>query len=149
MSATLANAVAKSKSNALVTMEEILSNEQPPTSISPYLSTLIPELLKVRTCRPISLSLCLLSDSCCDMSHFYMVNQIIRMTKGHSFLPIDRARACKCLLHLIQLPYASLHPYKKQVLKGLLYALDDPKKAVRKLVVKTRNEWSVLAGSSK
>lgn len=38
----------KAKSAALVTLEEILKHENPPVMVTPFLSTVIPELLKVR-----------------------------------------------------------------------------------------------------
>lgn len=58
----------------------------------------------------------------------------------------DRARAARCLQLLLSLPYADLHGHKIAVLRGLRSALDDPKKAVRMLAVKIRNDWSVASG---
>lgn len=70
--------------------------------------------------------------------------QIFKVAYAHP--AVDRARACRCLLHLLSLPYSELHAFKPLVLKGLRVALDDPKRAVRILAVKVRNEWTVASG---
>lgn len=43
------------------------------------------------------------------------------------------------------LDYPYLHPVKKAVLKGVARVLDDSKRAVRRIAVTVRNEWSVLS----
>lgn len=55
-----------------------------------------------------------------------------------------RAQALQCIYELRTLPYQALHPVRKTVVNGLSFALDDPKRAVRKLAAKVRNAWIVL-----
>jgi hypothetical protein len=40
--------------------------------------------------------------------------------------------------------YARLHPLRDTVAKGLRPALDDKKRAVRRLAARVRNEWLVM-----
>ncbi len=62
------------------------------------------------------------------------------------YLPKAKLRvlALESLLELTHLPYAKLHPYRAQVRRGLLVALDDKKRLVRQSAVKVRNEWMVM-----
>lgn len=55
-----------------------------------------------------------------------------------------RHAAADCLKTLLQLPFAKITPWRSSVLEGLHAALDDPKRAVRKHVVLTRNEWYLV-----
>ena len=57
-----------------------------------------------------------------------------------------RALCLQCLQEMIRLPYNSIHPVRKNVVNGLSFALDDPKRAVRKLAAKVRNAWIVMDG---
>jgi DNA repair/transcription protein MET18/MMS19 len=59
-----------------------------------------------------------------------------------------RAMAVDGLLSFASLPYTKLHPYKNTVTRGLIPALDDPKRSVRQAAVSCRNRWYVLDGSS-
>ncbi|KAJ1974023.1 hypothetical protein H4R35_003813 [Dimargaris xerosporica] len=55
-----------------------------------------------------------------------------------------RTAALKCLGVLPDhLDYTVLHPYKAQVIKDLIRALDDPKRMVRQEAVQCRNKWLV------
>ena len=54
-----------------------------------------------------------------------------------------RARAIDCLQVLTALPYHKLHPHKQSVVRGLVPALDDPRRAVRRRAVCCRNDWCV------
>lgn len=109
---------AKLREAALTTLEQ-LSKQQPELLIT-HLSTIIPHLLETsRGSKPTSVS----------------------------FSAVDRARSCRILLMIAALPYDALHPHKKSVIKGLATPCDDPKQAIRRLAVKARNEWSVLASA--
>jgi hypothetical protein len=52
-----------------------------------------------------------------------------------------RMAAIQCLKLVLKMPYAKIFPHRNTVVDGLLPALDDPKRTVRKQVVATRNEW--------
>jgi hypothetical protein len=55
-----------------------------------------------------------------------------------------RAQALQCIHEMRTLPYKALHPVRKTVINGLSFALDDHKRAVRKLAAKVRNAWIVI-----
>lgn len=52
-----------------------------------------------------------------------------------------RATAVDCLRGFVALPYHRLHPVRQQVVSGLVPALDDPKRAVRRRAGACRNDW--------
>lgn len=62
--------------------------------------------------------------------------------------PIVRGRCIETLIHMTNLPYQTLFPYKKQVSKSLVAALEDPKRVVRRRAVTCRNEWLTLSANS-
>jgi len=55
-----------------------------------------------------------------------------------------RLQAVECLKILLKMPYTKIIPWRNVVVEGLQPALDDPKRAVRKQVVATRNEWYMV-----
>lgn len=55
-----------------------------------------------------------------------------------------RLQAVECLKILLKMPYTKIIPWRNMVVEGLQPALDDPKRAVRKQVVATRNEWYLV-----
>jgi hypothetical protein len=57
--------------------------------------------------------------------------------------PLVRACALDALRALAKLPHHRLHPVREQVLRGLLPALDDPKRTVRRRAGACRNDWAV------
>ncbi|KAJ1974864.1 hypothetical protein H4R34_004557 [Dimargaris verticillata] len=58
-----------------------------------------------------------------------------------------RTAALKCLGVLPDhLDYTVLHPYRAQVIKDLIRALDDPKRLVRQEAVQCRNKWLIAMG---
>jgi hypothetical protein len=59
--------------------------------------------------------------------------------------PLIRAAAIDCLRSLVSLPYHRIHPMRNPVIQGLLPALDDPKRAIRRRAAACRNEWITLS----
>ena len=57
--------------------------------------------------------------------------------------PLIRASALDALRALASLPHPRLHPVRERVLQGLLPALDDPKRNVRRRAGACRNDWAV------
>jgi DNA repair/transcription protein MET18/MMS19 len=57
--------------------------------------------------------------------------------------PLVRAAALDALRALALLPHQRLHPVRDVVLRGLLPALDDPKRSVRRRAAACRNEWAM------
>ncbi|RYG65878.1 hypothetical protein EON64_11015 [archaeon] len=63
----------------------------------------------------------------------------------HAALPSSRVDALKQLSELPQVvSYIRLFPYRQQIIKTLLPALDDKKRAVRLQTVLTRNKWMLM-----
>eukprot|EP01138_Halocafeteria_seosinensis_P005884 gb/GECG01006016.1/.p1 GENE.gb/GECG01006016.1/~~gb/GECG01006016.1/.p1 ORF type:complete len:1217 (+),score=156.50 gb/GECG01006016.1/:1-3651(+) len=62
--------------------------------------------------------------------------------------PLVRSRCIETLIYMTRLPYQSLFPYKQQVAKALLCALEDPKRVVRRRAVTCRNEWLTISAST-
>ena len=55
-----------------------------------------------------------------------------------------RAAALECLRALLVLPYNKLHPLRAAVIAGLVPALDDPRRAVRRRAAACRSDWLTL-----
>lgn len=55
-----------------------------------------------------------------------------------------RENVVQTLTALMNLPIATLAPYKADVMRCLSAALDDPKRPVRQAAVKCRQGWSML-----
>ena len=53
-----------------------------------------------------------------------------------------RSSALQCLVDLAQLPYHSLHPYCREVVKAAAAACDDAKRTVRLQAAHVRQAWS-------
>ena len=58
-----------------------------------------------------------------------------------------RAEAVDCLRAFTALPFAKLSPWRSKVVRGLVAALDDGKRAVRRRAVACRNEWITLTSA--
>lgn len=58
-----------------------------------------------------------------------------------------RLAAAQCLQIFLKLPFVKINPLRNTVVNGLLPALDDPKRDVRRTVVATRNEWYLVTPS--
>jgi DNA repair/transcription protein MET18/MMS19 len=56
-----------------------------------------------------------------------------------------RLLASTCLYSVAQLPFPKIFPFKMQVINGLVKAVDDNKRAVRKEAAKARNEWFTIS----
>lgn len=54
-----------------------------------------------------------------------------------------RVSAVKALERLLQLPYATVHPYKKKILKAVVAATDDNKRSVRAAAATCREAWQL------
>lgn len=71
---------------------------------------------------------------------------LARNAPGALCQPMVRAGAVECLRALLQsLPHHKLFPIRGAVISGLLPALDDPKRAVRRRAAACRNEWMTLS----
>ena len=66
---------------------------------------------------------------------------------SHTLCFEQKVRLCAllCLEALTKLPYHILHAQRNEVLNGLLAAVDDNKRLVRKQAMRTRNEWYLHA----
>lgn len=53
-----------------------------------------------------------------------------------------RVTALQCLLAALSLPWAALHPHRGSVLRALVAAADDRKRAVRAAAVRCRRAWA-------
>ncbi|PON54356.1 Coatomer beta subunit [Parasponia andersonii] len=56
-----------------------------------------------------------------------------------------RETAIQCLVAMSELPHARIYPMRTQVLRAILKAVDDPKRAVRQEAVRCRKAWASLA----
>jgi len=56
--------------------------------------------------------------------------------------PGVRETALQCLMLLLELPYTSLHPYRRQVARVLAAAVDDNRRSVRLQAARCRQAWS-------
>jgi hypothetical protein len=66
-------------------------------------------------------------------------------TKAPSHAPAStRLQAIECLHIILRIPYAKIVPWRNVVVDGLQPALDDPKRAIRRQAVVTRNEWYMV-----
>jgi DNA repair/transcription protein MET18/MMS19 len=55
-----------------------------------------------------------------------------------------RLLSIECLSVIAQYPFHNIFSVRQQIINGLEKALDDPKRKVRKVAVRVRNEWFVL-----
>ncbi len=55
-----------------------------------------------------------------------------------------RVRSLECLSAFATLPFLSIARYCKHVIKGVVPALDDKKRVVRKAARKVSNSWSIV-----
>lgn len=55
-----------------------------------------------------------------------------------------RGAAVDCLAIFSTFTYETIAPYKEEVLAGLVKALDDKKRIVRKKAAKCRNDWFLI-----
>ena len=62
--------------------------------------------------------------------------------------PIVRATAIDCLRGFVSLPFHKLFPVRNTLISGLVPALDDPKRAVRRRAAACRNDWATLSQSA-
>lgn len=53
-----------------------------------------------------------------------------------------RETALQCLLLLLELPYAALHPYRREVARVLSAAVDDSRRSVRLQAARVRQAWA-------
>ena len=58
--------------------------------------------------------------------------------------PATRAAAIDSLRALTALPFLTLRPLRERVVGGLVNALDDPRRAVRRRAAACRNEWATI-----
>lgn len=56
--------------------------------------------------------------------------------------PAVRETALQCLLLLLELPYAALHPYRREVARVLAAAVDDNRRSVRLQAARVRQAWA-------
>jgi len=77
-----------------------------------------------------------------------IVALILNLTQYKSSLKV-RTAALQCLFDLSKLPTPIIFPFKNQVINGLVNALDDVKRSVRKEAVACRNAWFTTETKSK
>jgi len=73
-----------------------------------------------------------------------LIPRLLDMSRNENSPLNLRKSSITCLSVLTRLPYIQLHPYKQQVLRELKKPLDDKKRDVRKVAVRTRNEWFTI-----
>ncbi|PON88549.1 Coatomer beta subunit [Trema orientale] len=56
-----------------------------------------------------------------------------------------RETAIQCLVAMSELPHARIYPMRTQVIRAILKAVDDPKRAVRQEAVRCRKAWASVA----
>jgi hypothetical protein len=79
-----------------------------------------------------------------------LVPVLVRLSRhdtGTSSRPLARCAAIDCLRGFTALPYHRLHPVRAAVVAGLINALDDPRRAVRRRAAAARSDWITLSNS--
>ena len=70
-------------------------------------------------------------------------------SRWHQTRPAVRAVAIDCIRGLVGLPYHQLYAVRSTVISGLVPALDDPRRAIRRRAAACRNEWATLSGGKR
>ena len=74
----------------------------------------------------------------------HLVSVLLALARFSTLRPTQallRVTAINCLRAFTTLPYHRLHPVRQIVVAGLVAALDDPKRSVRRRAGAARNEW--------
>ncbi|XWS18947.1 hypothetical protein CRYUN_Cryun32bG0088600 [Craigia yunnanensis] len=77
-----------------------------------------------------------------DSAHT-IVNCLIDLIQ-YPHMMLVRETAIQCLVAVSGLSHARIYPMRTQVLRAIIKALDDPKRAVRQEAVRCRQAWSVF-----
>ncbi|XWS20223.1 hypothetical protein CRYUN_Cryun31cG0081600 [Craigia yunnanensis] len=81
-----------------------------------------------------------------DSAHT-IVNCLIELIQ-YPHMMLVRETAIQCLVAVSGLSHARIYPMRTQVLRAIIKALDDPKRAVRQEAVRCRQAWASLASRS-
>ncbi|XP_059645093.1 MMS19 nucleotide excision repair protein homolog [Cornus florida] len=76
-----------------------------------------------------------------------IIRCLIRLV-SYPHMMLVRVTAIQCLVAMSELPHARIYPMRTQVVRALLMALDDPKRAVRQEAVRCRQAWASIASRS-
>ncbi|XP_022723670.1 MMS19 nucleotide excision repair protein homolog isoform X2 [Durio zibethinus] len=81
-----------------------------------------------------------------DSAHT-IVNCLIDLIQ-YPHMMLVRETAIQCLVAVSGLSHARIYPMRMQVLRAIIKALDDPKRAVRQEAVRCRQAWASIASRS-
>jgi hypothetical protein len=80
-------------------------------------------------------------DSSAAAAHLSSLIPLLMQAACADRLPSRRTQSLEILMFLSTLPFPQVFPVKARVIKGLARAVDDPKRKVRQLAARVRNEW--------